>query len=142
VVLFTLLVQGMTLPWVVKKLHLSRDEDAEDAAERLLWYRASKAGLLRLKELAAAEELPEDLVERLRQRQTDRLARSRPDIYDEEQRREFKERARQVRRFQQVEAEMLAASRAEMQAARMEPGADPELVDRVIRRLDIRSAPR
>jgi CPA1 family monovalent cation:H+ antiporter len=28
-----------------------------------------------------------------------------------------------------------------MQEARMEPGADPELVDRVIRRLDIRSAP-
>lgn len=141
VVLFTLLVQGMTLSWVVRKLHLSRDEDAEDAAERQLWYRVSKAGMRRLKELAEAEELPEDLVERLKQRQTDRLARNRPDMYDEDQRRELKERVQQVRRFQQVEQEMLAAGRAEMQAARMEPGADPELVDRVIRRLDIRSAP-
>ena len=141
VVLFTLLVQGMSLSWVVRKLHLSRDEDAEDAAERQLWYRVSKAGLLRLKELAAAEQLPEELVDRLRQRQTDRLARQRPDMYDEEQRRELKERVRQVKVFQEVEAEMLAAGREEMQLARMEPGADPELVDRVIRRLDIRSAP-
>jgi Na+/H+ antiporter len=142
VVLFTLVVQGMSLTWVVRKLHLSRDEDAEDAAERQLWYRVSKAGMLRLKELAAAEDLPEDLVERLKARQTDRLARNRPDMYDEDQRRELKERVHQVRRFQQVESEMLAAGRAEMQTARMEPGADPELVDRVIRKLDIRSAPR
>jgi monovalent cation/hydrogen antiporter len=142
VVLFTLVVQGMSLSWVVKKFHLGRDEDAEDAAERLLWYRVSKAGLLRLKELAEAEELPEDLVERLKQRQTDRVARARPDMYDEDQRRELKERTQQVRVFQDVEAEMLAAGRAAMQEARMEPGADPELVDRVIRKLDIRSAPR
>ncbi|MEY9963747.1 Na+/H+ antiporter [Streptacidiphilus sp. MAP12-16] len=141
VVLFTLLVQGMTLSWVVRKLHLSRDEDAEDAAERLLWYRVSKAGLRRLKALAESEDLPDELVERLRQRQTDRLARNRPDLYDEEQRRELKERVRRLRQFQQVEQEMLAAGREEMQVARMEPGADPELVDRVIRKLDIRSAP-
>ena len=141
VVLFTLLVQGLSLSWVVKRLHLSRDEDAEDAAERQLWYRVSKAGLRRLKELAQAEDLPEELVDRLKQRQTDRLARNRPDMYDEDQRLELKKRVQQVRLFQQVEQEMLAAGRVEMQEARMEPGADPELVDRVIRRLDIRSAP-
>jgi CPA1 family monovalent cation:H+ antiporter len=141
VVLFTLLVQGLSLSWVVKRLHLSRDEDAEDAAERQLWYRVSKAGLRRLKELAQADDLPEELVDRLKQRQTDRLARNRPDMYDEDQRLELKKRVQQVRLFQQVEQEMLAAGRVEMQEARMEPGADPELVDRVIRRLDIRSAP-
>jgi Na+/H+ antiporter len=142
VVLFTLVVQGMSLPLLVRRLHLSRDEDAEDQAERLLWYRVTKAGMRRLKELAEVEDLPEELVDRLRQRQTDRLARHRPDLYDEEQRRELKERVRRVQRFQEVEQEMLAAGREEMQIARMEPGADPELVDRVIRSLDIRSAPR
>jgi CPA1 family monovalent cation:H+ antiporter len=140
VVLFTLLVQGMTLSWVVRRLHLSRDEDAEDAAERALWYRVTKAGMRRLKELAAEQDLPEDLVERLRARQTDRLARNRPDMYDDEQRAELKQRVQRLRRFQEIEQEMLAAGRAEMQTARMEPGADPELVDRVIRHLDIRSA--
>ncbi|MBC3841976.1 Na+/H+ antiporter [Streptacidiphilus sp. 4-A2] len=142
VVLFTLLVQGLTLPAVVSRFGLSRDQDAEDAAERRLWYRVSKAGLRRLKELAADEELPDELVDRLRQRQTDLLARNRPDIYDEEQQREMRERASRVRRFAEVEQQMLAAGRQEMQLARMEPGADPELVDRVIRNLDLRSARR
>ncbi|MEZ0093075.1 Na+/H+ antiporter [Streptacidiphilus sp. EB129] len=141
VVLFTLLVQGLSLAWVVRRLHLSRDEDAEDAAERQLWYRVSKAGIRRLKELAEREDLPEELVDRLKQRQLDRVARTRPDIYDEEQRREYRERAVRMRRFREVEQEMLAAGRAEMQLARMEAGADPELVDRVIRTLDLRSAP-
>ncbi|MFC5908343.1 Na+/H+ antiporter [Streptacidiphilus monticola] len=139
VVLFTLVVQGLTLPQLVKWLRLGRDEDAEDREERRLWFRATRAGLLRLKELAKAEELPEDLVERLRQRQTDLLARSRPDIYDEQQRAEFKDRVRRAREFRRVADEMLAASRQEMQIARLEPGADPEVVDRVIRRLDLRS---
>ncbi|QMU75924.1 Na+/H+ antiporter [Streptacidiphilus sp. PB12-B1b] len=142
VVLFTLLVQGLTLPAVVRRLGLSRDQDAEDAAERQLWYRVSKAGLRRLKELAAAEEIPDDLVDRLKQRQTDRLARHRPDMYDEEQQRELRERVSRVKQFAEVEQAMLAAGRQEMQVARMEPGADPELVDRVIRKLDLRSNPR
>ena len=63
-------------------------------------------------------------------------------MYDEEQQREMRDRARWVKQFTDVEQEMLAAGRQEMQVARMEPGADPELVDRVIRRLDLRSTPR
>ncbi|MEY9874936.1 Na+/H+ antiporter [Streptacidiphilus sp. MAP12-33] len=139
VVLFTLVVQGLTLPLVVRWLGLSRDQDAEDHEERRLWYRASRAGLVRLKEMAANEELPEEVVDRLKQRQVDRLARSRPDLYDEQQREEWKQRVKVVKTLRKVEAEMLAASREEMQVARMEPGADPELVDRVIRQLDLRS---
>jgi CPA1 family monovalent cation:H+ antiporter len=139
VVIFTLVVQGMTLPLMVRRLGLGRDQDAEDHEERRLWYRASRAGLTRLKEMAANEELPEELVDRLKQRQVDRLARSRPDIYDEQQREEWKQRVKVVKTLRRVEAEMLAASREEMQTARTEPGADPELVDRVIRQLDLRS---
>ncbi|WP_042367112.1 Na+/H+ antiporter [Streptacidiphilus neutrinimicus] len=139
VVIFTLVVQGMTLPLAVRWLGLSRDQSAEDHEERRLWYRASRAGLMRLKEMAANEELPEELVDRLKQRQVDRLARSRPDLYDEQQREEWKKRVKVVKTLRRVEGQMLAASREEMQAARMEPGADPELVDRVIRQLDLRS---
>jgi CPA1 family monovalent cation:H+ antiporter len=94
---------------------------------------------VRLKEMAAHEELPDELIDRLKQRQVDRLARSRPDIYDEQQREEWKQRVRAFKTLRRVESEMLAASREEMQVARMEPGADPELVDRVIRQLDLRS---
>ena len=38
-----------------------------------------------------------------------------------------------------IQGEMLSAARHEMVGARSEPGADPEIVDRVIRRLDVRS---
>lgn len=142
VVVFTLLVQGLTLPLLVRWLGLSRDQDAEDAAERRLWHRATAAGLRRLRELAIDEDLSTELIERLKQRQNDRLFRQRPDLYDAEQQRTLKERSRQFREFARVEREMLAAGRQEMQTARTESGADPELVDRVIRRLDLRSAPR
>jgi CPA1 family monovalent cation:H+ antiporter len=142
VVLFTLLVQGLTLPLVVRVLGLTADQDAENAAERRLWLRATKAALRRLKEIDEDEELPEDMVERLRLRHADRLARFRPDVYDEEQRAEAKARVLRIREFRRVEDEMLAASRAEMVDARSEPGADPELVDRVLRSLDLRSNPR
>jgi monovalent cation/hydrogen antiporter len=142
VVLFTLLVQGLTLPTLVRLLGVGVDAEAEDRTERRLWHRATEAGLTRLRELAAAQDLPEDLVERLRRRQHDRLVRALPETYDEEQRAATRERISHLKRFQEVEGEMLAASRREMQAARSEPGADPELVDRVVRALDLRSTRR
>ncbi|MFF4651829.1 Na+/H+ antiporter [Streptomyces sp. NPDC001380] len=139
-VLFTLLVQGLTLPCLVRRLGVTADTDAEDLAERQLWHRASRAGLVRLKELVADGELPEEIVERLRRRQRDRLVRALPETYDEGQRAAAHERKAYADRFREVEQEMLSASRREMQAARSEPGADPELVDRVLRALDLRSA--
>ncbi|MFJ6216838.1 Na+/H+ antiporter [Streptomyces sp. NPDC092296] len=142
VVLFTLVVQGLTLPLLVRRLGVQADTDAEERAERELWHRATTAGLNRLKELDADEELPEELVERLRRRQRDRLVRALPETYDESQRAAARERIAFTRRFREVEQEMLSASRHEMQAARAEPGADPELVDRVLRALDLRSAGR
>src|SRR4051794_21516023 len=40
---------------------------------------------------------------------------------------------------QRVQSEALAAARAEVLAARREPGIDPEAADRVLRRLDLRT---
>jgi CPA1 family monovalent cation:H+ antiporter len=44
-----------------------------------------------------------------------------------------------VKRLQALDQEMIAAGRRELLEARAEPGSDPELVDRVMRRLDLRS---
>ena len=57
---------------------------------------------------------------------------------------EDREHAETVRRYRevivrQVQAEALAAARAEVLAARREPGVDPEAADRVLRRLDLRT---
>jgi monovalent cation/hydrogen antiporter len=56
---------------------------------------------------------------------------------------EDREHAETVRRYRavmsEVQAEALAAARAEVLAARREPGVDPEAADRVLRRLDLRT---
>ncbi|WP_371481398.1 Na+/H+ antiporter [Kitasatospora sp. NBC_00315] len=139
VVLFTLLVQGLSLPLLVKYLRLDADHDAHEQAVRQLWWRAAKAGLERLSELEEQEKLSVEIAEKLRDRQHSRLARLCPENYAEEVAAEARVRASQWRAAHVVEQEMIAASRREMLAARSEPGADPELVDQVMRGLDLRS---
>ncbi|MFE0465335.1 Na+/H+ antiporter [Kitasatospora sp. NPDC058965] len=139
VVLFTLLVQGLSLPWLVKRLGIDPHLDRREQQERMLWWRAGRAALVRLGELEEQDELPIELVEKLRERQHDRLARLCPEQFEEEEAAEARRRAGRLRRFRSVEEELLAASRREMVSARSEPGADPELVDQVLRGLDLRS---
>ncbi|MEV7215724.1 Na+/H+ antiporter [Kitasatospora cineracea] len=140
VVLFTLVVQGLTLPYVVKLLGLDSDHDAHERAVRELWWRAAKAGLHRLAELEEEDQLPPELTERLRERQHDRLARLCPEKYEEEEAMEAKRRGKKWRQAFAVEQEMIAASRREVLVARGELGADPEVADRVLRALDLQSA--
>ncbi|MFE9427667.1 Na+/H+ antiporter [Kitasatospora sp. NPDC006697] len=139
VVLFTLVVQGLTLPWLVKRLGIDPHLDRREQEERMLWWRAAKAALGRLSELEQEDRLPVEIVEKLRERQHDRLARLCPEQYEEEEAEEARQRVGNLRKLRLVEQELLAASRREMVAARGEPGADPELVDQVLRGLDLRS---
>ncbi|WP_354640612.1 Na+/H+ antiporter [Kitasatospora camelliae] len=140
VVLFTLVVQGLSLPWMVRLLGLDTGKDLHEQAVRQLWWRAAKAGLVRLGELEEQERLPAELVERLRERQHDRLARLCPERYEEEEAAEAKQRGVQWREAFAVEQQMIAASRREVLAARSEAGADPGIADHVLRQLDLQSA--
>ncbi|MFD8086915.1 Na+/H+ antiporter [Kitasatospora sp. NPDC059722] len=139
VVLFTLLVQGLSLPWLAKRFQLDLDQDRHEQAVRQLWWRAARAGLDRLGELEEQDRMPAEVADRLRDRQHDRLARLCPEKYAEEEASEAKLRLSQWRAARDVEQEMIAASRREMLVARSELGADPELVDQVLRGLDLRS---
>lgn len=68
----TLLLQGSTLPWLVRRLRLAGPDRAEDTlAEAALFQRSAQAGLGALDELLTGEE-PPDVVERLRRRGLDR----------------------------------------------------------------------
>jgi CPA1 family monovalent cation:H+ antiporter len=72
VVVGTLLVQGSTLPWLVRRVGLPAPDPAEDALQAAEIGDASNAaGLRRLDELVTGDE-PEGLVERLRDRSTAR----------------------------------------------------------------------
>ncbi|OIJ68736.1 Na+/H+ antiporter [Streptomyces mangrovisoli] len=135
VILGTLVLQGLTLPWLVRRLGVQADTVREKEFERELAVRAAKAAKRRLREIEAVEELPDELSERMLRQALDIGVRISPELGDEE-RREVRRRVKRVRRIQ---AELLSAARHEVLAARSEPGADPEIVDRVLRHLDVRS---
>jgi monovalent cation/hydrogen antiporter len=139
VILATLVLQGLTLPWLVRRLGVRADADAEGELERNLAIRASKAAKRRLREIEAVEDLPEDISERLLRAAYDMGARISPDIVDDERREWFAKRVDRLRTMQRIQREMLSAARHEVLSARNEPGADPEVVDRVLRHLDVRS---
>ncbi|MGW6059823.1 Na+/H+ antiporter [Streptomyces sp. NPDC055189] len=139
VIMATLVVQGLTLPWLVRKLGVRADTDVERAIERDLAIRAAKAAKRRLKEIEEVEELPEDLSERLLRGAFDIGARISPDIVDDERRERYSKRATRLKAVQRIQRDMMSAARHEILAARSEPGADPEIVDRVLHHLDVRS---
>ncbi|MYU21567.1 Na+/H+ antiporter [Streptomyces sp. SID8352] len=139
VIMATLLLQGLTLPWLVNRLGVRADTEREKEYEKQLAVRAARAAKQRLKEIETVEELPEELSEQMVRRAFDIGLRISPDIGDEERREAQEQRVRRLRRIRRIQAEMLSAARHEVLAARSEPGADPEIVDRVLRHLDVRS---
>ncbi|MDF3288617.1 Na+/H+ antiporter [Streptomyces silvisoli] len=139
VVLATLVVQGLTLPWLVKRLGVRGDVAVERDLERELAIRAAKAAKRRLKEIEEVEELPEEMSEALARRAYDIGARISPDIVDTEKREAVRERAKRQQHIRRVQNEMMSAARHAVLAARSQPGFDPEVVDRVLRHLDVRS---
>ncbi|KUL37738.1 sodium:proton antiporter [Streptomyces sp. NRRL F-4489] len=139
VVLATLIVQGLTLPWLVRRLRVRADTDAADALERELALRVIKASKRRLREILDVEEVSDEVADQLARRAYDIGARIAPDIVDDERRELFEKRISRMKKVQRIQGEMLSAARHEVLSARSEPGADPEVVDRVLRNLDMRS---
>lgn len=139
VILTTLVCQGLTLPWLVRRLGVRADADAERDLERELAVRAAKAARRRLREIEETEDLPEEVSERLLRGAFDIGTRISPDIVDEERWDAFAKRADRFAAVHRIQREMLSAARHEVLSARSEPGADPEVVDRVLHHLDIRS---
>jgi NhaP-type Na+/H+ or K+/H+ antiporter len=69
VVLGTLVVQGFSLPWVIRRLNLTTDEEYQDKlAEAAAQHRAANAAMDRLDQIVAEEEpTPSDeVIDRLR----------------------------------------------------------------------------
>jgi Na+/H+ antiporter len=139
VIMVTLVLQGLTLPWLVRKLGVKADTEREKEFEKTLAIRAAKAAKRRLKEIEEVEELSEELTEQLLRRAFEIGVRISPDMGDEERREAHEQRVKRLRRIRRIQSEMMSAARHEVLAARSEPGADPEIVDRVLRHLDVRS---
>lgn len=66
-------------------------------------------------------------------------ARISPDIVDEERREAHSKRVSRMKQIHRLNNELLSAARHEILAARGEAGVDPEVCDRVLHQLDLRS---
>ncbi|WP_246023334.1 Na+/H+ antiporter [Nocardia yunnanensis] len=138
VVLFTLLLQGPTLPAVVRATGVRADTGAERALERQLWDRVLRAELARLKEISQTDHLPDEVYERLRQGFERRLAQADPEAADSNARLHTDRGLAWTKKMRAITNDVLEAGRTEALAARREPGVPPDVVDRVMRRLDLR----
>ena len=129
VVAATLLVQGLTLPVLVRRLRVTASGDDQDDLAQDLMRRAQEAGQRRLDELREDKAIDSDVIDHVEDG-AERMwhAMGSPDA-------DGAERADEIRA---VKNAMLTAAREEILSARSRSGTDPTVVDDVLRRLDVR----
>ncbi|MGX7680735.1 Na+/H+ antiporter [Jatrophihabitans sp. DSM 45814] len=143
VVLVTLVVQGVTLPSLVKLLKVRAVDNDRDDEEAALIERAAHAAAEALNHLQDEldSSLPVDVWDRLNAFPTDLLSRLRPQLAGDAQHGLDKDLKRDRIQFIQGLERMLIAAREELLVARSERGVEPEMVDSLVRRLDLYSLP-
>ncbi|CCH35504.1 Na+/H+ antiporter [Actinosynnema sp. NPDC047251] len=131
----TLLLQGLTLPWVIRKLGFHGDEEQADAlAEAQVQHAAAQAAVDRLDELTGeGDQTPYHIVERLRI-----MAEHRGNAaWERLGRQEDESPAASYRRLRRT---MLDAERQVFIEARDSGRIDDEVLFRVLRELDLEEA--
>jgi len=145
VVLVTLVLQGVTLPTLVTRLGVRAGAADRDDAESELIERAARAAAEALNRLqhdpAGQPQFQVEVWDRLNAFPTDLLARLSPQLVEDNSHGVAPRRAQNREQFLLGLRQMLAAARAELLAARSERGVEPELVDHLVRRLDLYSLP-
>jgi monovalent cation/hydrogen antiporter len=135
VIVATLVLQGLTLPVLIRVLKVSDDGGAEreEAKARI---HAAEAALARLEELLADGAVREDTAQRLRGQFSFRANRFRA-RFDDEDDGAIEE---QSQAYQRVMRELLAAEQAALLALRNQRVVDDNVVQRVQRDLDLEAA--
>jgi Na+/H+ antiporter len=132
VVVGTLLVQGSTLPWLVRRVGVPPPDPAEDALQAAeLGDAASAAGLKRLEELVTGGE-PEGVVERLRDR-----SEARSHAAWERLGRPLADQDTPSATYCRLRTEMLAAERAVIVQARNEGRAPIDVLAAALAAIDV-----
>jgi CPA1 family monovalent cation:H+ antiporter len=140
VVLVTLVLQGLTLPALVRLLGVRPSPRDADEAEAALVERAAHAAAEALNRLQDEVDFGVEVWDRLNAFPTDLLVRLNAQLSDS-QHSSAGAKATDRNDFLLGLQQMLGAAREELLAARSERGADPELVDQLVRRLDLYSLP-
>ncbi|WP_242455841.1 sodium:proton antiporter [Mycolicibacterium sp. P1-18] len=139
VIVSTMVVQGLTLPLLVKRLNvIASDDDKRDATRELL-RRAKDAGTRRLEELRTEGTLDEETLGQAEDN-ADRMWHSIGFTPGEDSEEESARSVDHAKTLNAVKDDILAAAREEISSARAESGVDPAVVDGVLRRLDVRGS--
>ena len=139
VIIVTLLGQGLTLPLVVRVLGVTASDGARGDAEQDLLRRARKASFARLEQIRERGDIDHDVLERAAE-DTVRMFHSLGYDPDDEDGPGGIDRTEQAAAVDELRNEQLAAARDAVVEARDESGADPTIVDVILRRLDARGA--
>jgi monovalent cation/hydrogen antiporter len=136
VLLATLVLPGLTLPWLMRVLNASQDGSEERDAARVLARRAQAAAVAALKDHDLMKDLPPEKVALVREK----MRRLHAELLDGSLRNESLMEKRQRGRELAIAVQTIAldAARQEVVDARSEPDTDPEVADRVLRQLDLR----
>jgi NhaP-type Na+/H+ or K+/H+ antiporter len=141
VILVTLVVQGMSLPLLIRRLGLAGAEGEEEREETEARLRAAEAALARLDELADEARVREDTTTRMRDlyeyRRRRFAARHSEQTESGEEDDGYEERSLAYQRFRR---ELLGAERAELLRLRSEGRISDEVRRRVERDLDLEEA--
>ncbi|MFC4948051.1 Na+/H+ antiporter [Pseudonocardia sp. GCM10023141] len=137
VLVVTLLLPGFTLPALVRMFGMAGSAESEQTAEREVARRARAAATAAVAE--HRDDLPPELLAVLDDKfgRLDAVLRGESPSEEDRARLEKFLKGRVI--MNRIQSEALAAARAEVLAARKEPGIDPEAVDRVLNRLDLRT---
>ena len=133
VVLATLVIQGLSLPGVVRLLGLEDDDSTDQREEAKARIHAVDAGLARLDEIVDADGVLPDTAERIRAQY--RFRRNRFSArFDDSDDGDIEERSQA---YQRVRRELLDAERNALHALRNEGKISDEVMQRVERDLDL-----
>lgn len=133
-ILFTVVVQGLTLPALIRRLGVGVEEsetEKEDAAAR---YAAAQAGIARLDELVVEEWTREDTIDRARRLREFRIRRLKVRLGKEEDEDGVEERSLA---YQRLMREIYEAERRALIQLRNEGQISVEVINRVMRELDL-----
>ncbi|QHK20002.1 Na+/H+ antiporter [Pseudarthrobacter psychrotolerans] len=137
VLLATLVLPGLTLPWLMRVLNASNDGTEERDAALVLAQRAQAAAVAALKEHDLMKDLPPEKVALVKEK----MGRLHAELLDGSLRNESVADLRVRGRGLAIAVQTIAldAARQEVVLARNEPDMDPEVADRVLRQLDLRT---
>ncbi|WP_026555838.1 Na+/H+ antiporter [Arthrobacter sp. 35W] len=137
VLLATLVLPGLTLPWLMRVLKAADDGVEEQQAAKELAARAQSAAIAALKDTDLISQLPPERIALVKEKMT----RLHAELLDGTMKNESAEQQRQRGRELAIAVQTIAldAARQEVLSARSESGTDPEVADRVLRQLDLRT---